>query len=139
MSADENPFFRPCDCLRRPVLFVCGEGTAVMPFFPCLASGRCLAGRFRVLRLLPMGRNLRVEPFCFARKEVSPMVMLFCAFIPGILEFPESRFGSHVRRCANVTTDTAFAFRSGTDGSEGHRAIVRQSADFRTGCTPDGR
>ena len=67
------------------------------------------------------------------------MVMLFCAFIPGILEFPESRVGSHVRRCANVTTDTAFAFRSGTDGSEGHRAIVRQSADFRTGCTPDGR
>ena len=60
--------------LRRPVLFVCGEGTAVMPFFPCLASGRCRAGRSRVLRLLPMGRNLRVEPFCFARKEVSPMV-----------------------------------------------------------------
>ena len=73
MSADENPFFRPCDCLRRPVLFVCGEGTAVMPFFPCLASGRCRAGRSRVLRLLPMGRNLRVEPFCFARKKVSPM------------------------------------------------------------------
>ena len=45
-----------------------------MPFFPYLASGRCRAGRFRVLRLLPMGRNLRVEPFCFARKEVSPMV-----------------------------------------------------------------
>jgi len=44
-----------------------------MPFFPCLASGRCRAGRFRVLRLLPMGRNLRVEPFCFARKKVSPM------------------------------------------------------------------
>ena len=74
MSADENPFFRPCDCLRRPVLFVCREGTAVMPFFLCLASGRCRAGRSRVLRLLPMGRNLRVEPFCFARKEVSPMV-----------------------------------------------------------------
>ena len=45
-----------------------------MPFFPCLASGRCRAGHSRVLRLLPMGRNLRVEPFCFARKEVSPMV-----------------------------------------------------------------
>ena len=44
-----------------------------MPFFPCLASGRCRAGRSRVLRLLPMGRNLRVEPFCFARKKVSPM------------------------------------------------------------------
>ena len=44
-----------------------------MPFFPCLASGRCRAGRSRVLRLLPMGRNLRVEPFCFARKLVSPM------------------------------------------------------------------
>ncbi|MBQ7427294.1 MAG: hypothetical protein IJV20_08610 [Prevotella sp.] len=67
------------------------------------------------------------------------MVILHCAFIPGILEFPESRVGNHVRRCANVTTDTAFAFRSGTDGSEGHRAIVRQSANFRTGCTPDGR
>ena len=25
---------------------------------------------------------------------------------------------------ANVTTDTAFAFRSGTNGSEGHRAIA---------------
>ena len=53
-----------------------------MPFFPCLASGRCRAGRFRVLRLLPMGRNLRVEPFCFARKEVSPMVALFFALFP---------------------------------------------------------
>ena len=42
----------------------------------------------------------------------------------GELEFPESRSGSHVRTGANVTTATAFAFRSGTDGSEGHRAIA---------------
>ena len=39
-------------------------------------------------------------------------------------QFPESRVGSHVRRFANVTTDTAFAFHSGTSGSEGHRAIA---------------
>ena len=45
-------------------------------------------------------------------------------FIPGKTNFPESRVGSHVRRFANVTTDTAFAFHSGTSGSEGHRAIA---------------
>ena len=34
-------------------------------------------------RMLPMGRILRVEPFCFARKVVSPMATLFFALITG--------------------------------------------------------
>ena len=44
---------------------------------PCLASGGSRAGIFRVGRMLPMGRILRGEPICFARKAVSPMVALW--------------------------------------------------------------
>ena len=49
---------------------------------------------------------------------------ILCPFSQERPQFPESRVGSHVRRPANVTTDTAFAFHSGTSGSEGHRAIA---------------
>ena len=62
------------------------------------------------------------------------MVALFFALLS--LErilFPESRVGSHVSRFADVTTDTAFDFHSGTSGSEGYRAIVSQSAGFSHG------
>ena len=34
-------------------------------------------------RMLPMGRILRVEPFCFARKAVSPMVAYSLLFFLG--------------------------------------------------------
>ena len=40
-------------------------------------KGRAARGAFPLIflgRMLPMGRILRVEPFCFARKVVSPMV-----------------------------------------------------------------
>ena len=49
---------------------------------------------------------------------------ILCPLSQERTQFPESRVGSHVRRCANVTTDTAFAFHSGTSGSEGLRAIA---------------
>ena len=53
------------------------------------------------------------------------MVALFFALYPR-KDFSSPKAVSVVMSAvpANVTTDTAFAFHSGTSGSEGHRAIA---------------
>ena len=66
-----------------------------------------------------------VEPQTLQGTEVSPMDTLFFAFYHW-KECCSPKAVSVVMSAAsaNVTTATAFAFRSGRDGSEGHRAIA---------------
>ena len=65
------------------------------------------------------------KPLTLQGTEESPMVALFFAFyLWKDRSSPKAVSVVMSAVPANVTTDTAFAFHSGTSGSEGHRAIA---------------
>ena len=65
------------------------------------------------------------EPQTLQGTEVSPMVALFFALYPRKNRSSPKAVSVVMSAVpANVTTDTASAFHSGTSGSEGHRAIA---------------
>ena len=65
------------------------------------------------------------EPQTLQGTEVSPMLALFFALYPWKNRSSPKAVSVVMSAVpANVTTDTAFAFHSGTSGSEGHRAIA---------------